>query len=94
MYMMTEFSWLLLKLRREKDVTVRSAAASMGFTPAALSSYERGKKTPSMEFLIKIADYYNVSIDDLCGRSVSADGKWSSAKNWPLPELPKEDAHG
>lgn len=33
-----------------------------------LSQYENNKRTPSVEFLIKISDYYSCSIDELLGK--------------------------
>ncbi len=38
-------------------------------TPGMLRRYERGEAEPSLETLIKIADYYHVSTDYLLGRT-------------------------
>lgn len=58
----------LILLRKEKGLTLRELSEQVGITAAALSSYEKGKKEPSLSFAIKLADYYGVSLDELCDR--------------------------
>lgn len=57
----------LLQLRKERGLTLRELAEQVGITAAALSSYEKGKKEPSLEFAIKLAKFYGKSLDNLCG---------------------------
>lgn len=67
---MDRFEALPLKLtalRMRADVTLREAAKEIGFTAAALNSYENGEKLPSIRFVVKIAEYYEVSLDWLLG---------------------------
>ena len=40
-----------------------------GIEQALLSKYESGKRIPPTETLIILADYYNVSIDYILGRT-------------------------
>lgn len=40
-----------------------------GLPHSAVRRYERGESKPSMEALIALADYYEVSLDYLTGRS-------------------------
>ncbi|MCI8440874.1 MAG: helix-turn-helix transcriptional regulator [Oscillospiraceae bacterium] len=66
-----EFPKRLLALRKAKrparSVTVTSQL--MGLSPDRLRLYERGEAEPKMNSLIKIANYYHVSIDYLVGRT-------------------------
>ena len=63
----------LKALRMKKGVNLTQAAAAAGMTSVALSYYEKDEKDPSLEYAIKLADYYGVTLDELCGRT-SADG--------------------
>ena len=38
----------------------------MGLSPDALRKYERGEVEPKMTALKLIADYYEISLDELC----------------------------
>lgn len=59
------------ELRISLNLTQAEFAESINTTQAALSGYERGDRTPSLDILINIAQKYNVSIDWLCGLSDS-----------------------
>ena len=65
---MEKLPGILVKLRNQKGVTQREAAEAMGITFGVLSNYEKGQKAPSLDFAYKMADYYGVSLDALCGR--------------------------
>lgn len=64
------FSNRLKELRKKAGISQKELAETVGVSYASLSSYENGSggKIPSMEIVIKIADYFNVSIDWLLGR--------------------------
>lgn len=60
-----------LRMLRESKRPLRSMTVTsqlMGLSPDRLRQYERGEAEPKMDALIKIADYYHVSIDYLAGR--------------------------
>lgn len=57
------------ELRTSQKLTQSDFAESINTTQAALSGYERGDRTPSLDILISISQKYNVSIDWLCGQS-------------------------
>lgn len=61
------------ELRTSLELTQAEFAESINTTQAALSGYERGDRTPSLDILINIAQKYNVSIDWLCGLSETKD---------------------
>lgn len=57
----------LLKLRKDAGKTLRDVAADVGLTAAALAAYENGSKTPLLNNALKLAEYYGVSVEALCG---------------------------
>lgn len=62
---MNGFPERLRRLREER----RPVSELCGLEKSAVRRYERGERTPSMEALIALADYYEVSLDYLTGRS-------------------------
>lgn len=64
-----DFSRIITLLRKEKKLSQKQAAADLGISQALLSHYEKGIRECGLDFLIKIADYYDVSCDYLLGRT-------------------------
>lgn len=58
----------LKELRIEKNLTQTKLAENFGITYSNIGEWERGKSEPSIEMIIKLADFFNVSIDYLVGR--------------------------
>ena len=53
-------------LRKQQGMTLKQLALALGFTSHSYASeIETGKKKPSTELIIKIADLFNVSVDQL-----------------------------
>lgn len=59
----------LKELREKKGLTQQEVADELGIAIRALQTYEQGLREPKYELLIRFADYYNVSIDYLLGRT-------------------------
>lgn len=59
----------LKKLRLQKKKTQLQVQMDTGIEQALLSKYESGKRIPPTETLITLADYYNVSMDYIMGRT-------------------------
>jgi len=59
----------LIFLRKERKKTQEDIAKIIGVTRPAYTAYETGKRNPDYDTLEKIADYYDVSIDYLLGRT-------------------------
>ena len=66
---MANFSERLTKLRMEKHLTQEKFANILGVSKSTVSMYENGNRTPSFEIEEKIADYFNVDLEFLRGRS-------------------------
>ena len=58
----------LKELRTEKKVSQATIADYLGITQPAYANYERGIRKPDPEILLKLADYFGVSVDCLLGR--------------------------
>lgn len=54
---------MLIELRGDK--TLKEVADSLGVTVAALSNYEQGIRTPRDEIKIRIAKYYEKTVEQL-----------------------------
>ena len=66
---MASFSDRLKELRKDKGVTQKALAEIMGMTEQAYQKYEYGMREPNHEATIKLADFFDVSVDYLLGRS-------------------------
>ena len=63
------FDGRLKALRESRGITAKKAAQDLGLPATTYSNYERDIREPSAMVLIKIAAYFGVSIDYLCGNS-------------------------
>lgn len=59
----------LKELRENKGITQRQLSEETGMSFQSISFYEHGEREPGVKALISLADYFNVSIDYLVGRS-------------------------
>ena len=55
-------------LREDKDKTQRDIAQLLNMQLTVYQRYERGERELPLWVAIKLADYYNVSLDYLVGR--------------------------
>lgn len=88
--MTTEFSRVITLLRKERGVTQKKAAEELGISQALLSHYEKGIRECGLEFVVRVADYYDVSCDYLLGRSADRSGLTLSVEDIPNPETSKD----
>lgn len=56
-------------LRKNAGITQSALAAAIGINRTAITLMESGERAASIEVLCALADYFNVSIDYLVGRS-------------------------
>ena len=59
----------LKELRKEKGISQLRLATELNTSQNTISRYETGEREPGIDELIKIADYFNVSVDYLIGRT-------------------------
>ncbi len=62
-----ELGNILAQLRKEKGLSQRELATSLGVSNGAVAMWETNRRQPDIEMLIRIAQFYNVSIDYLFG---------------------------
>ena len=76
-----EFNRIIKLLRKERGITQKQAAEDLGVSQALLSHYEKGIRECGLDFVVQVADYYNVSCDYLLGRSAERNGMMLSAED-------------
>lgn len=64
-----EFSERLKELRKQAKLTQVELAGKLGIVQSSYADWERGKKKPTQDNLVKIAQALNVTIDYLVGNS-------------------------
>ena len=62
------FGNMILALRKQKNVTQEALAAELGVTAAAVSKWEKGYTLPDILMVCALADYFEVTTDELLGR--------------------------
>lgn len=63
----------LKELRKSAGLTQISLQMKTGIEQALLSKFENGERTPPTETLMTLADFYNVSMDYIMGRTNNPD---------------------
>lgn len=69
-------------LRKQRNLTQTDVANHLKITVSAYGNYELGQRSPTPETLIKLADFFGVSVDYLLG----LDDNTESASVAPLGE--------
>ncbi len=59
----------LIELKEKNNVLQKDIAKSVGLSLRSYQRYEYGERNPTSDILIKLADYFDVSLDYLVGRS-------------------------
>ncbi|MFT3950384.1 MAG: helix-turn-helix transcriptional regulator [Oscillospiraceae bacterium] len=93
--MACEFPRILTLLRKERKISQRQAADSLGISQGLLSHYEKGKRECGLDFIVRAAAYYQVSCDYLLGRSPDPAGKTIAVAELPdssVRPVPGSDA--
>ena len=67
---MSNFPERLKQLRKEKGLTLKEMSEHLGdIKEASISRYEHGRREPSIDKLLEIADFFNCSVDYLIGNT-------------------------
>ena len=67
----TNLSENLKTLRKQHNLTAVKLAKKLNISHAALASWETGRHTPHLDDLIKLATFFEISVDDLLSRPPS-----------------------
>ncbi len=65
------FPRIITLLREEKGLSQKQVSTDLGISQPLLSHYEKGTRECGLDFVVKVADYYDVSCDYLLGRSAN-----------------------
>lgn len=63
------FSERLSQLRKSKGLSMLQLGEILGVSDEAVRLMERGKRSPSFEVLLSVAEFFSVSVDYLVGLS-------------------------
>jgi transcriptional regulator with XRE-family HTH domain len=55
---------MLKKLRKQRRLTQRDIADALHISQTSVSKYERGESEPDIEMLIKMSDFFGVTVDE------------------------------
>ncbi|QNU68106.1 helix-turn-helix transcriptional regulator [Ruminiclostridium herbifermentans] len=81
------------KLREKNNLNQLEFSKILNISNTTLSQYEAGNRTPNDEIKEKVADYFNVSVDYLLGRTENSNSEagYSRISNsLYVSNLPKE----
>lgn len=59
----------IYELRTDNDITIKEISAHLRLHRDVYSRYEKGMRDFPIDILIKLADYYDCSVDYLIGRT-------------------------
>ena len=66
---MSAFSQRLVQLRTQRGLSQAEVAKEIGVVVRAYQRYEYGQREPQLSGLVRMADFYGVTLDYLAGRS-------------------------
>ncbi len=60
-----------IKYQRElAGISILELSKKIGTSHQNISRWERGEVLPSIDFCVKLADFYGISLDELIGRDI------------------------
>lgn len=68
-----EIGIILKFLRKRTGLTQQTIANNIGIAQQTYAGYESGKHEPSIEIAIRLANFYNISMDYITGRFIGSD---------------------
>ncbi|WP_101696944.1 helix-turn-helix domain-containing protein [Clostridium minihomine] len=84
--MNSNFSRIMTLLRKEQGYSQKKVAEELGVSQALLSHYEKGIRECGLDFVVRAADFYNVSCDYLLGRTPERNGATLTVEDIPEPD--------
>lgn len=66
---MSKFHFRLRELRNSRKLSQQELANSLGISKSSVNMYERGEREPGLDTLEAIADFFNVDMDYLTGKT-------------------------
>ena len=72
---MTKINEGIKRYRKENHLSQEKLAQILGYKKNAISQWETGKREPNLDCILKMAFYFNVSIDNLINNKQNTEGK-------------------
>ncbi|MCL2077040.1 MAG: helix-turn-helix transcriptional regulator [Oscillospiraceae bacterium] len=69
MFSQENFSKRIFELRKQHNLSQEAFGKAAGIKKNAVGMIEKGKRAASIEVIVALADYFDVSVDYLIGRS-------------------------
>lgn len=66
---MSKFNLRLRQLRKQRELSQQELANELKTSKSSINMYERGEREPGLDMLEAIADFFNVNLDYLMGKS-------------------------
>lgn len=66
---MMTFSERIIELKTSRNILQKDIAAGINLSLRAYQRYEKEEQQPTLPVLVRLADYFDVSLDYLVGRS-------------------------
>lgn len=86
------FAKRLKQLRKSHNLSTRALGEIVGTSNATISRYETGRRDPDLLIAHKIASYFNVTVEYLCGEDIDTDTETFMNLYSKLPENLKKEA--
>lgn len=89
---MAKFSERLRQLRSARNLSQMELATYIRISKSSINMYERGEREPGIETLEKFADFFNVDMDYLLGKSDvinKINWNFAAANIIPVPQMAK-----
>lgn len=64
---MLTFAENLKRLRSERKISLREMATDLNFSHSAIYLWENNKREPTLEMLVKLSEYFKVSVNEIIG---------------------------
>lgn len=68
---MTNYGEELKFQRKKRNKTLKEVEKDTGISNSNLSRWESGKVLPNIDFCVKLANYYGITLDELIGRELN-----------------------
>jgi len=84
---MYNFPNRLKQLRTEKELSQKELGKMVSVDKSTICLYESGGRQPNFKVMEKLADYFDVSLDYLIGRTYGPDKTVAGKSTWDIEEL-------
>lgn len=79
------------ELREKKGLQQKELSFDLGVSQPTISDWESGRKIPSAKSTLKLAEYFNVSVDYLLGRDESGHLSEVNSKRFSSPNIASQE---